>query len=134
MDWLAQRQAFIARTGFCIQQVRAGAVAAATFTFGGTSHHLVVDDEYGDLARNIAQLSLEVLLRGADDLRTYDTLDAWRTAINVDTPISQDEWHHMRGTAQAMLAQAGDLAEQITDLEWQLSSGRAQTLRTLDID
>lgn len=134
MEWLAQRQAFIARTGFCMTQVRAGAVAAATFTFSGADHHLLVDDEYGDLPRNIAPLSLEVLLRGADDLRTHDTLDAWRTAIGVDTPISQSKWLQMRETAQALLAQAGDLAGQITDLDWQLSSGRAQTLRMLETD
>lgn len=131
MDWLAQRQAFIARTGFCITQLKAGPVAFARFCLNGTQSHLLVDDEYGDLALNIPPLSLEVLLRGADDLHTYDTLEAWRMAINVDAPISRGEWLQMRETAQALLAQAGALAEQITDLDWQLSSGRANTLRTL---
>lgn len=131
MDWLTQRQDFITRTGFFVTAESLGAVVLATFTLSGVQSSLYVDDEFGDLAPGITALSLEVLLRGADDICSYDTQSAWRAAIGLDAAVRDRDWQAMRRAGAALLAAAGGIADQITDLDWQLNSGRAQTLRIM---
>ncbi len=103
-------------------------------TVRGESWELFISDEYRDLSRNIPALSLEVVIRACEEYLEHKNSQTWCVAesipVRCQLPIRL-HWEGYRQAAGNILVRLQPMAEQVSDLDWQLNSGRAQDLREL---
>ena len=99
----------------------------------GLNHAVWVDDEYGDLSADAPLLSSEVLLRSLCDYADHASAAAWikTNGRGIAPALATQIWSEGTALAGIILPPASRIVDQISDLDWQLNSGRAQILRAV---
>ncbi len=137
--WLEARLSFIAQSGFSVSilpdpQLTMEGGALAAVTLDGETFEIFLSDEYRDLERGIPALSIEVVKRACEDYLDYTNSQDWARAEAIPPRchlLLRLRWEADRHTAAQLLKRVAPIADQISDLDWQLNSGRAQVLRGL---
>ena len=137
--WLEARLSFIAQSGFSVSvlpdpllTMEGGALA--TVTLFEDSFEMFVSDEYRDLEQGVPALSLEVVQRACEDYLDYTNSQDWARAEGIPPRCHLQlrlRWEADRHAAAQILKRVAPIADQISNLDWQLNSGRAKVLREL---
>ena len=138
-NWLEDRRAFLRQTGFEIETLADPHLTMeggtlARIRLRGESFELFISDEYRDLDLAIPELSAEVVLRACLEYLDHTNSEAWCRAESIPArcrlPLKL-HWNDYRQAAGNILIRLKPLEDQVSDLDWQLNSGRAQELRGL---
>lgn len=137
--WLEARRAFLAQARFRLVRLPDPMLtmeggSLVRISLGEESWELFLSDEYRDLEASPAELTAEVLIRACEMYLDYQNSHDWAEAEAIPArchlPLKL-RWADDRKSASEILARLDPITDQVSDLDWQLNSGRAQVLRGL---
>ena len=93
---------------------------------------LTVFDEYGDARTGNRRLLCVLCSQELGEVADAGDFDAWRKAHSLDaSPAARTAYERNCQTRASLLDSFGVWPDVVSDLDWQLDSGTAQTLRQL---
>ncbi len=104
---------------------------AVTFSLGGQSFKLFVDDEYEDFKLDSSALSLCLILRELESYKDEDSYQSWCKAQLLD-PVNTEVkafYKSLNGIYPEIEKILGEVNSQISDYDFGLNAGAAQELR-----
>jgi len=93
---------------------------------------LTVFDEYGDARTGNRHLLCVLCSQELGEVADAEDFDAWRKAHSLDASLAaRTAYERNRRTQATLLDKFGTWPDVVSDLDWQLDAGTAQTLRQL---
>lgn len=100
----------------------------------GEVFELYIADEYKDLETPHKAIQAEVVYRACAECLEHETCDNWLRSEGIPPRchlVLKMRWNEDRKTAETLYRKLKFTDGDVTDLDWQLNSGRAAELRSL---